>query len=274
MKDERIRRVIDTGLFSLRMTERDVALLMERARGGARVKRKLSAAFVLILALVVLSLTAFALISLRQAYERVIEREGAQGLIRDWSAKDKIELVALMRQAGAQVDAAALAQLEQPGLSEEERGRIAWRLIEGCYPARDGVLTSVDVMARELGPIERWSLEDKAWFTEMLLKHQPREVSSLNLLPPEDGLSEAQVIAIMYDYYEREHGLKKDQFDAATLSLSYAASRHDGQGMVTEWGISVSLLGDEEHPLGMAISPDGRIRFAVVPHTGRAIYFD
>ena len=58
MKNNQIKRAIDTNLASLRVTERDVQHMMMQVREGKRLKKKVSAALVLAVVLLLLTVTA------------------------------------------------------------------------------------------------------------------------------------------------------------------------------------------------------------------------
>lgn len=58
MKNNQVKRAIDTNLSSLRITERDVQCIMTQVREGKRVKKKVSVALVLAVVLLLLTVTA------------------------------------------------------------------------------------------------------------------------------------------------------------------------------------------------------------------------
>lgn len=58
MKNKQIKRTIDTNLFSLRITERDVQHIMTQVREGKQVKKKLSVGLIVALILMLLTVTA------------------------------------------------------------------------------------------------------------------------------------------------------------------------------------------------------------------------
>jgi hypothetical protein len=245
-------------------------MLLAQAKGGKKVKKKLSVATVLLMVLVAMSITVFAVISLQQYYEKTIEKEGSQGLIEGWKANDHIAFVDMMTDAGIKLNEDKLAQMHDSTLSEEARGRIAWELIQEYYPARDGILTSVDVIAKEKGPIEYWTLEDKAWFSQMMLKYQPEEVGSVNLLPTKEDITKEQAIEIMYKYYETEYGLLRSDFDESKMVISFSENTWDdgsGPKRIKTWGFDLWLKNDSEFPLTISILPDGSIKQAIGPHT-------
>ena len=58
MKNNQIKRAIDTNLFTLRITERDVQRIMTQVREGKQVKKKLSVGLIVALILMLLTVTA------------------------------------------------------------------------------------------------------------------------------------------------------------------------------------------------------------------------
>ncbi|MEG0505419.1 MAG: hypothetical protein RR547_12290, partial [Raoultibacter sp.] len=268
-QNNELRRVMDAclpGLENKPDFERDV---LRQVRGEVKVKKKLSVGFVLLMVLVLAAVTALAAMTLNAYYEKAIEKEGQSGLIQDWSASDKVALVDWMVEAGAKLDAEQVAQLHANHLTEDEQGTLALEIINSYYPARDGILTSVDIIAKEKGPIEYWSLEDKAWFSEMIVKYQPEEVSGVNLLPTEADITQEQAIEIMYAYYEKEYGLKREDFDESKMSISFSENTWDdgtGPERLKTWSMNLWLKADGKYPLGISILPDGTVKQASGPY--------
>lgn len=266
--DNDIRRVMDAclpGLENKPDFERDV---FRQVRGEVKVKKKLSVGFVLVIVLALAAVTALAM-TLNAYYEKTIEKEGQSGLIQDWSAADKVALVDWMVEAGIELDEDKVAQLHTDDLSEDARSTLAMEIIGDYYPARDGILTSVDIIAKEKGPIEHWSLEDKAWFSEMIAKYQPEEVSSVNLLPTAEDITQEQAIEIMYAYYEKEYGLKREDFDESKMTISFSEGTWDdgsGPERLKTWGMDLWLKADTEHPMAIYILPDGTVKQASGPY--------
>ena len=128
--------------------------IMRKARGEVKVKRKLSVGFALLIVLVLAVATALAAITLNAFYEKAIQKEGESGLIQDWSAEDQTALVDWMIDAGIELDADKVAQLQVTNLSEEKKSTLAMAIITDYYPARDGILSTVDIIAKEKGPFE------------------------------------------------------------------------------------------------------------------------
>ena len=266
---QRLKSAFDTTLSGIQGDPWLAQRVLAEAKGEVEVKKKLSVGFVLVIVLVLAAVTALAAMTLNALYERTLEKEGQSGLIQDWSASDKVALVDWMVEAGIELDEEQVAKLHESSMSDADKGALAMEIIGGYYPARDGILTSVDLIAKEKGPIEYWSLEDKEWFSEMMVKYQPEEVSSVNLLPTEDDITKEQAIEIMYAYYEKEYGLKREDFDESKMSVTFSENTWDdgsGPQRLKTWGINLWLKADAEHPMSIHILPDGTIRQASGPY--------
>ena len=256
-------RAVDTRLSGLQGNPWLAQRVLAHAKGEQKVKKKVSVGFILLMVLILAAVTALAAISLNAFYENTIQQEGESGLIQDWSAAEQTALVDWMVEAGIELDGDQVLKLHQPGLSEEEKSALAMEIITGYYPARDGILTTVDIIAKEKGPVEYWSLEDKAWFSELMLTYQPDEIGGVNLLPGKEDITQDEAVNIMYAYFENEYGLAREAFDESTMAISFSeATWDDGSGpeQLTTWGIEVWLKSDSVHSLGMSILPDGTIK--------------
>ena len=274
-QDNDLRRAMNAclpGLENKPGFEREV---LKRARGEIKVKKRLSVGLVFILILVLAAVTALAAMTLSAYYEKVIKWEGKSGVIQNWSAADKVALVDWMAEVGFELDAEQVARLHNDSLTEAEQGKLAMEIIDGYYPARDGILTSVDIIAKEKGPIEYWSLEDKAWFSDMLAQYQPEEVTGGRyLLPDENSISQKEAEGIFFLYYENTFGLQKDDFDMSTMTVSFGESTVNSR-KVKNWTFNIKIKGNPDS-IGAYIADDGTIINAVDPfaHNWRDDWYD
>ena len=108
-------------------------------------------------------------------YVRVIRQQAESGLIEEWSTEQKIQLVNWIAEAGIDIDDAKLLSLNTKDTSADDKEDIAEALIEKCYgPGRGGAITILDIMGKTKGDYETWTIEDKAWLTQMQqLYHDP-----------------------------------------------------------------------------------------------------
>lgn len=215
-------------------------------KGGIVTMKKRHVCTTLVVVMMLLSVTALAAVGLNWLYEHVIMQEGKSGHVRDWSVEEKIALIDIMVEVGIELDQDQVSYLHDEQEPEEERDLVAWEIISDYYPSRDSVLTSIDIMAKDKGPIETWSLEDRAWLSQMLAQYQPDEVRyGMNLLPNEEDISQQEAEDIFFRYYEDEYGLTQDDFDMETLTVSFGESTFsDGEETKTirNWTLNVDVI--------------------------------
>ena len=196
--------------------------------GNARKKKRLSAGMVLAIVLILVAVTAAAAVTFGLLYKRTVEMEGRSGRMEHWSTAEKTAFVDWMLEAGIRLESNAVAMIQDETLTESERGALAMEIITEYFPSRDGILTSVDVIAKEKGPIENWSLDDKAWLSELLAQYQPDEVAyGRNLLPQAGDLSQEEAEAVFFDHYEQTYGLTKQDFDLDSLTAFFGEQTFD-----------------------------------------------
>lgn len=59
-----------------------------------------------------------------------------------------------MVEAGIQLEPELVASLQGDQLNDEEKEQLVSEIINGYYPARDGILTTVDIIAKDKGSID------------------------------------------------------------------------------------------------------------------------
>lgn len=255
--------------------------------GGIVIMKKRHVCTALVVVMMLLSVTALAAVGLNWLYEHVIMQEGKSGNVRDWNVEEKIALIDIMVEAGIELDQDQVSYLHDEQEPEEERDMVAWEIISDYYPSRDSVLTSIDIMAKDKGPIETWTLEDRAWLSQMLAQYQPDEVKyGMNLLPKEEDISQQEAEDIFFRYYEDEYGLTHDVFDMETLTVSFGESTFsDGEENKTirHWTLNVDVIKDRvvsnipvSDSVGAHISSSGEIIDVYNPfmHNWRDEWYD
>ena len=275
-QDNDIRRVMDACLPGLENSpdfDRDV---LRHVRGAIKVKKKLSVGFVLVIVLALAAVTALAAMTLNAYYEKVIEKESEIGRIQDWSTADKIALVNWMVEAGIQLEPELVASLQGDQLNDEEKEQLVSEIINGYYPARDGILTTVDIIAKDKGSIGTWSLEDKAWYSEMQAKYNHDVTNTRNILPDGDDLSEEEAVRIAFEYYQQTYGLTEAYLQSGRAENYFQECVIDDQGTIgNRWRLNFYFDGND-WPLSIEINPDGTIVWASAPYarTWRDDWYD
>lgn len=156
---QKIQQIFDSALSGIQddpwMAQR--ILNLAHREGETVVKKKLSVGLILLMIIVMSATAALAWTISRQYFEDVASLQSASGYYDQWCLEDKQTLVALMQKHGL--------------INEEEASSL---LTEGAIDAfmterygADDALGLWAILETELGPIESWFLEDKAWYSEM-----------------------------------------------------------------------------------------------------------
>lgn len=132
-------------------------LNMVRREGESVVKKKISVGFVLLMIIVMSAAAALAWTISHQYFEDVARLQSASGYYDQWCLEDKQAMVALMQKHGLITESEASALVTEEAIDAFMTER---------YGA-DDALGLWSMLETELGPIKDWSLEDKAWYSEM-----------------------------------------------------------------------------------------------------------
>ncbi len=128
-----VKQAIDSQLGALSLSAREKARLIENARSDRRIKRKLSAALVLTIALVLMCAAALAVSSAMGIMTKTTAKMSAQGQLEKWGLDEKLAFVYAMREAGLEMNEEDFALLSDEGKDASERESAADRIIFERY---------------------------------------------------------------------------------------------------------------------------------------------
>ena len=147
------------------------AEMMEKITGGVKVKRKLTVGLVLALCLMLAAVSALAVTLWKNYYDKIAQNEGEIGSYDTWSGEKRAEFVLAMQAEGVVFDQEQMNILANKGTSDADKAKIATDLILGKYPGmREDTITAISILEAEKGILPTWSMEDKAAYTQMLVK--------------------------------------------------------------------------------------------------------
>lgn len=135
--------------------------------GEVVVKKKLSIGFVIVMIFILSAVTALA-IGLVNYFGGFAALEDTYGEYEQWSDSAKVELVRLMHDSG--VLSAEETQCWQQAQDASNQSAAADEVL-AMHFAGMTYLDTYHVMARELGPIEAWSDENRALYTSLLQQY-------------------------------------------------------------------------------------------------------
>lgn len=180
MTEQDFRRRLDAELSDVNWTQGNSYHVFSRLNeGGIPVKKKFSAAFALVMALMILTATAVAATLLwKDAGEKVAPLEGRNGYYESWDARAKAELVKTLVDLGELKDDPDAQRLLTGTMTEAERADLADRIMTAYVSGTTDTVTLMSILEKLHGPVESWSMEDRVWYNNLLAEN--------NLLTSED----------------------------------------------------------------------------------------
>jgi hypothetical protein len=96
----KVKPILDSQLSAIDWTPEDTLNMLRQMRGETKVKKKLSWALVLALALVLLAVSALAVGLWKNYYDKMAYNEGEIGCFDSWSGEKRAEYVLAMQEEG------------------------------------------------------------------------------------------------------------------------------------------------------------------------------
>jgi len=217
-----VQNALDTTLSGLQDDPWLGKKIIQSEKNKRGITRKVSFGAIIATILTLIAITALAATALNYLYERIIQKEGQFGSIENWNTENLVELIDWMQDTGITLDKEELDKLNNDNLNDTQKRELALEIIKSYYPSRDGILSTIDIMAKEKGPIEYWTLEDKNWLSEMYAQYYPEEIElGRNLIPEEQDITREQAESIFFSELEKKYGQKREDMDMDTLSVSF-----------------------------------------------------
>lgn len=196
------------------------------------VKRKISAGLVLALMLL-LALTATALaFALPQVFfENVARLQLKSGYYDDWTLEEKLGILQMMKENGVAFEEEGIDEILQGGMDDAARERRLDELMANRYGGERKSTENIgveDVLYYEMGPMTSWSLEDKAWYTRMMMDLDILGYDvGLNLLPGEEDISPEEAVKIARGYVTQVRALEEGAMDAYHPIVDFGIHRSE-----------------------------------------------
>ena len=233
-------------------------------------KKKTGLALVLAAALLLaLAATALAAFAASQGFFADVARIQLEGGYYDgWTLEEKEQVVRLMKENGILTE----AQEWDAALSERDAQRREAAL-DSLFAARYGVNGRTDVIGvdsilmKEKGPLETWSMEDKAWYSAMLedigLLGSDAEVY---MLPEEGAISVQEAERIAKDAVISAYGMEDGALDGCTAQVD-CREYIDEVGLLPPYFL-VELRQGENPLYWVCVSQQGRVLTSADGYSG------
>lgn len=225
-RHERIQDALNTTLSGLQDDPWLAQRVIAEMKGEKKMKRKISFGLVLALVLALAAVTALA-VSLTSYFKGFAELESAYGEYERWPDSAKVKLAELMLESG--VLSADDAVQWPEALAEQEK---AAELILSNYFSGMAYVDTYNVMVRELGPMERWSDEERALYISLLEQCGKLTDSwPIYQVPGEGDLSRTQAVEQARDAVLSKFSISEEELDALTIDAIFAADAYNSYGV-------------------------------------------
>ncbi len=276
---QKIKFALDATFSNLKDDPWLAQKVLAKAKGEQKVKKKLSVGFVLLIVLALAVVTALA-VGLTSYFGGFAKLEDTYGEYEQWPASAKVALVELMFENGVLTEQTAPEWAQAQTQPEKERAA------ENILTAYFSDLTYIDTynaMTRELGPIERWSDEQRALYTSLLEQYGKLTDSwPVYQVPGSGDLSREQAISRAREVMLAKFSISPEALDALVVDAIFAEGGYHpfgapkdepfwivefGYGMayrayMTRTGEMIALAGPQTQMIPWGVSPMHEARIA------------
>lgn len=198
MNSEKIRQSLDENLSGLYVTEgRHRMMMNEITTGGSKVKKRFSLSLIVACVLILaLASMAYAIVSWRQMAETTAQLESHVGYFENWNSEQKATLLEQLVECGEVEDSETVQKALHEAKTNHD-GILITSLLEEWIGLPEDAVTFTSIMERILGKFESWSVEDKAWYSDVLI--QTKRIGydeEIHILPTSEDLQQSEALSI------------------------------------------------------------------------------
>ena len=232
---------------------------------GLTVKRKHRVGLIILVAALVLAMgtaLAYTLIS-NQYFEDVATIQFEHGYYDDWMLAEKLSMLRLMKEYGVDMDTAEVDALLEGGMDDAERERRIDALMVARYgiEGRTDVIGLESILERELGEFDGWPMEQKAWYSQMLIDSGLMgSDDDIYRMPPENVLQPDEALAVARKEILAVWGLSEGELDRREVRWVYRTHVSDKEERLLHY--EFRFLTEEGYGApyyACAVSNDGRV---------------
>lgn len=264
MKEDKSRQAlgqaIDNALSGIQedawLAQRVLRMAHEKsapAKGGRIAKRKLSIGLVLLLCLLLTAAAAVAWTLSQQYFEDVADLQASAGFYADWSLADKQQMVDILLRHG-------LISQQQARQMTTEAAIDAFMIARYGADGQADAISLWAVLEKELGPIEGWSLEDRAWYSKMQRTAGLQDAASdepIYALPEDEDITPEQAIALAKQAIIAAFALPENALEPHTVEIYF---QHYPNEAYSEMHYDITFRGDNyADTYSCSITHDGQI---------------
>lgn len=229
MHNEQIRDTIDTRLSGVTFTAKNKQAVLATIKGEPKImKRKIPAALIFALMIVLLAGVTFAIVQWHQHAEEIAKLEAEQGYYDEWPADSRVALVRHLVEGGVLAPNDDTDRLFGGGLTPEEASRLATEIVAEWGSMREDNISLMSILETVWGVYpDAWSTEDLAWYTETLqdIGTLPKDHERF-YVPDGTVLTQEEAIAIAKEIVRPIVNYPQEIWDSYTISATYRTLDH------------------------------------------------
>ncbi len=256
MTEQELRRALTRSLSDeLPAQTRRAVLAKVRERERPVLKHKFSVGLIFAIVLMLLSTVALAITLSREYFEDVARMQFESGWYEDWGLKEKLAMVDILEEYGI------ISETQAKDMDDEES-------IDAFMIERYGVEGSdridtigiYSILDKELGEIHTWSLEQKAWYTDMMIRVGLLTKDNddfICALPEATDTQPEEAVAIAKAAITEAYGLDADALDAHRVDIAFETYTSDWERENLHYNIN--FWGDGLKYYSCSITRDGHV---------------
>lgn len=219
---ELIRRAINQRFSDRQENPWLAERIIKTERGEIKMKKKLSVGLVFILALSLAAVTGLAA-ALGGYFDSFAKLENTYGEYEQWPDSAKVELVTLMIDGSMFSAEEAKTWKDLPSGQEKENATDS--LLENYFKGMVYVDT-YNVMERELGAIDSWTLEEKALYTSLLEKYgKQKEDWPRYTIPTSGDMNRQDIVSRAKDALTSKFEVTDEMLDSKVLETNFFSTQ-------------------------------------------------
>ncbi len=185
------------------------------------VKKKISFVLVMVLVLVLAAGVALALASWRDTARQIVETEQEAGYFENWPVEKKTALVGALVEQGYTEKTEAVENLLSGKLQNMEAEKIADDALSTFTGREVSEISFMEIMQAAWGPFEQWTVEDQAWYSQLMVDMGLQGADHTLYVTPEGPVDEAKAIAIARREIAKGYGIEESVLDAYDVTTSF-----------------------------------------------------
>ncbi len=241
-----IKRAMDAHLSCLHASDASRAAILDKVRGGKPMKKKVSLGLVLALALTLIVIGALAAVILtnKDFVNNVLSPKALENTSDSWSQQEMDDILRTA-DSGVALDREALKRIQGKGAQyKEEVMRLFAKAQLGFYPST-------------------WSIEDQAWYDQMLVDSGLKETREL-FVPEGDEITQQRAMEIVLGYIKEHFDANTTVTDTALYRrhLQYVSYSDNPYQKGRQWYIGYEPLDSAHSRYSFTVLSDGTVKEA------------